>query len=197
VHDWLARIESEAARCGEIVRNLLSFARSSRPRAEAVDPGELARQSLRLVQHQFDLASVATELALEPGLPLVECDPQQIKQALLAILINACEAMPQGGQLTVACRRSRLDSGEAAVEIRIQDTGIGMDEETRKHIFEPFFTTKEPGVSGGGTGLGLAVVYGIVQAHGGTVSVVSAPGQGSLFSVRIPLHQGAGEGESA
>lgn len=195
--EWLARIESEAGRCGEIVRNLLAFSRGSSPRTAPADLNEIVGQSVRLVQHQLDLASIGTRLDLAADLPAVECDAQQMKQALLTMLINACEAMPQGGELwietsTAVARTSPArDRGGASgpadgVEIRIRDTGLGMDEETRKHIFEPFFTTKE-GSAVSGTGLGLAVAYNIVRSHGGNLSVESAPGAGSTFIVKLPL----------
>jgi two-component system NtrC family sensor kinase len=194
VADWLGRIESEAARCGEIVRNLLAFSRSSRPQVAANDLNDVIRQSVRLVQHQLDLSSIHAQLELDPALPAVECDAQQVKQALLSILINACEAMPQGGELAVATRLSGTD-GQA--EIVLRDSGMGMDEETRKHVFEPFFTTKD-GSAAGGTGLGLAVAYTIVRSHGGTITVDSAPGRGSRFLLRLPRHQerSQAEGES-
>jgi two-component system NtrC family sensor kinase len=191
VAGWLGRIESEAARCGEIVRNLLAFSRSSRPQVTANDLNEVIRQSVRLVQHQLDLSSIEARLDLDPALPAVECDAQQIKQALLSILINACEAMPQGGELAVATHVSGTD-GQA--EIVLWDSGMGMDEETRKHVFEPFFTTKD-GTAAGGTGLGLAVAYTIVRSHGGTITVDSAPGRGSRFLLRLPRRQERSEAE--
>jgi two-component system NtrC family sensor kinase len=191
VADWLGRIESEAARCGEIVRNLLAFSRSSRPQVTANDLNEVIRQSVRLVQHQLDLSSIQARFELDPALPAVECDAQQIKQALLSILINSCEAMAQGGELLVATHVSGTD-GHA--EIVCRDSGIGMDEETRKHVFEPFFTTKD-GTAAGGTGLGLAVAYTIVRSHGGTITVDSAPGRGSSFLLRLPCRQDRGETE--
>jgi two-component system, NtrC family, sensor kinase len=194
VADWLGRIESEAARCGEIVRNLLAFSRSSRPQVTANDLNEVIRQSVRLVQHQLDLSSILARLELDPALPAVECDAQQMKQAMLSILINACEAMPQGGELAV---ETRLSGPDGQAEILLRDTGIGMDEETRKHVFEPFFTTKD-GTAAGGTGLGLAVAYTIVRSHGGTITVDSAPGRGSSFTLHLPRRQqrSDSEGES-
>jgi two-component system NtrC family sensor kinase len=191
VADWLGRIESEAARCGEIVRNLLAFSRSSRPQVTANDLNEVIRQSVRLVQHQLDLSSIHARLELDPALPTVECDAQQVKQALLSILINACEAMPQGGELVVA---THLSGADGQAEIILRDSGMGMDEETRKHVFEPFFTTKD-GSAVGGTGLGLAVAYTIVRSHGGTVTVDSAPGRGSSFVLRLPGQQERSETE--
>lgn len=194
---WLARIESEAARCGEIVRNLLSFARPSSPRVVAADVNEIVRQSVRLVQHQLDLSSIATRFELDDALPLLECDPQQIKQALLSVLINACEAMPQGGELHLRTAFGRgagsAEGPEGAtvplprdrIEIAVRDTGVGMDAETLKHVFEPFFTTKD-GTAASGTGLGLAVAYNIARGHGGAITVASALGEGSLFTLHLP-----------
>jgi signal transduction histidine kinase len=111
----------------------------------------------------------------------VICDAQQIKQALVALLINACEAMKQGeGVLRVESRRLADDH---VVEIEVSDNGVGMDDETKKQIFEPFFTTKEKGK---GVGLGLAVVYGIVNGHSGEIDVRSSPGLGTTFLIRLP-----------
>jgi two-component system NtrC family sensor kinase len=143
---------------------------------------ELIRQSLRLVQHKIDLMNLQTMLRLNETLPLVICDAQLIQQALVALVINACEAMPAGEGILEMC--TQLSMEKSAVEVAIRDNGIGMDEETQKHIFEPFFTTKEQGK---GVGLGLAVVYGIVQQHSGTIEVQSSPGKGTTFFIRLPL----------
>jgi two-component system NtrC family sensor kinase len=173
----LGMIESEAARCGEIVKHLLQFSRPSRPRAESCDVNELVRGSVRLVQHQIDLKGLESEIQLDAAAPVVVCDPQQIRQALVAILINACEAMSGEGKLSVATR-SMPDGG---VTLSIRDTGVGIDPETRKHLFEPFYTTKEQG-----GGLGLAVVYGIIRGHGGRIEVESTPGEFTLFRLYLP-----------
>jgi len=173
----LTQIDSEAARCGEIVKNLLQFSRPSRPRAEPCDVNELVRGSVRLVQHQIDLQGLTSLLSLAENLEPVVCDPQQIRQALVAVLINACEAMPHEGILTVTTR----PASTGGVQVSIEDTGIGIDEETRKHLFEPFYTTKE-----GGAGLGLAVVYGIITGHGGKIEVESTPGVRTTFRFYLP-----------
>jgi len=173
----LSQIESESARCGEIVKNLLQFSRPSRPREEACDVNDLVSGSVRLVQHQIELQGIARELDLSERLDPIVCDPQQIRQALIAVLINACEAMPHEGTLRVA---TAPDPG-GGVRILVGDSGIGMDEETRKHVFEPFYTTKE-----GGAGLGLAVVYGIIRNHGGRVEIESSPGNGTQITFHLP-----------
>jgi two-component system NtrC family sensor kinase len=177
----LETIAAESARCGEIVKGLLQFARQSKPNAEPNDINEIIQQSVRLVQHRFELTDIRTEIQLDPNLPRVVCDAQQIKQTLVALLINACEAVDQqAGVITI---ESRGLPSLGTTEIRISDNGIGMDEETKQHVFEPFFTTKEQVK---GVGLGLAVVYGIVSAHAGDVDVESAPGDGTTFVIRLP-----------
>ena len=178
---YLSMIASESARCGEIVKNLLQFSRQTRVNPEPNDINEIIRQSLRLIQHKIDLMGITAEMSLREGLENMVCDAQQMKQALVALMINACEAMKQGeGQLVIRSRRAQPDN---AIEIEITDNGVGMDEDTRKQIFEPFFTTKEEGK---GVGLGLAVVYGIVNAHSGEIDVESIPGVGTTFVIRLP-----------
>lgn len=188
---YLETIAGESARCGEIVKGLLQFSRQTKPDIQPHDLNEIARESLRLVQHKIELMGAHTELELSSDLKQIACDTQQIKQALVALLINACEAVHQGeGIITV---RTSYVSGDHQAEIRISDNGVGMDEETRQHIFEPFFTTKEQGK---GVGLGLAVVYGIVTGHGGEIEVESTPGGGTDFIIHLPeaiAATGAGE----
>jgi two-component system NtrC family sensor kinase len=186
----LAQIESEATRCGEIVKNLLQFSRPSRPKAEPTDLNDLVRGTVRLVQHQIDLKGITAEVSLADALPAVVCDPQQIRQALVAVIINAVEAVPPEGTIRVVTRADE----SSGVQIEVADTGSGIDEETRKHIFEPFYTTKE-----GGAGLGLAVVFGIIRSHGGKIDVESTPGRGTTIRFRLSPNppQGDGEGETA
>lgn len=178
---YLEMIASESARCGDIVKNLLQFARQTAVNLQPNDVNEIIRQSARLVQHKMDLMNLTTRIQLDDQMPTIVCDAQQIKQALVALLINACEAMTSGeGVLEVG---SRYRPELRAVEITVRDNGVGMDEETQKHIFEPFFTTKEQGK---GVGLGLAVVYGIVNRHAGEIEVESALGHGTTFTLRLP-----------
>ncbi len=185
----LETIAAESARCGEIVKGLLQFARQSKPNAAPNDINEIIQQSVRLVHHKFELTNIRTEITLDPDLDRVVCDAQQIKQALVALLINACEAVDQHEGLIAIESRGLPDLN--ATEIRIRDNGVGMDEETKQMVFEPFFTTKEQGK---GVGLGLAVVYGIVTAHAGEIEVESAPGRGTTFAIRLPNgSSGAGE----
>jgi two-component system NtrC family sensor kinase len=178
---YLDAIASESTRCGEIVSNLLLFARKTGSRFEPADTNELARKALFLIKHKADLARVEMVEELAPDLPRVLCDPGQLQQALLALCINGVEAMAEGGKLTVG---SRAATG-GGVRLTVSDTGVGMSPEVRAHIFEPFFTTKDEG-EGKGLGLGLAVVYGIVQRHGGAINVESVPGQGTTFTLELP-----------
>jgi two-component system NtrC family sensor kinase len=177
----LETIAAESARCGEIVKGLLQFSRQTSPHMKPNDLNAIIKESVRLVQHKIELSGVAAITKCAPGLKQIVCDQQQIKQALVALLINACEAVHPGeGVITIT---SRYLADSRVAQIRVSDNGIGMDDETRQHIFEPFFTTKEQGK---GVGLGLAVVYGIVTGHAGEIEVESAPGCGTTFVIRLP-----------
>jgi two-component system NtrC family sensor kinase len=178
----LEMIAGESARCGEIVKNLLQFARQASPNLKAHDLNGLIQQSIRLVQHKMDLMNLETTTKFEEPGPVVVCDEQQIKQALVALLINACEAMRPGEGILEVETFSNPEKG--TVQIKIKDNGTGMDAETQKRIFEPFFTTKE---TTSGMGLGLAVVYGIVCRHNGEILVKSALGQGAEFLIKLPV----------
>ncbi len=177
----LEAIASESHRCGEIVSNLLLFARRTGSRFEPTDVNELVRKVMFLIKHKMDLAQVKSDLQLDAALPALMCDGAQIEQALLALAINAIDAMPDGGTLTFSSGRF----GDEHIRLCVADTGIGMDEEVRSHIFEPFFTTKTEGESKG-LGLGLAVVYGIIERHSGSIDVDSAPGRGTVFTITLP-----------
>jgi len=184
---YIETIESESARCGEIVRGLLQFARPTEPQIGQHDINCLVQETLRLVQHQVDLLNIDVKLHLDPESPVVSCDDQKIKQALVALLLNACDAV-QGdtGQIQIS---TRLEAAAKQVIIVIQDNGVGMDEETRSHMFEPFFTTKtvspekEASLN---SGLGVSVVYEIVKSHHGTIEVESELGKGTLITICLP-----------
>jgi two-component system NtrC family sensor kinase len=185
---YIKTIESESARCGEIVRGLLQFARPTIPKISQHDINCLINETLRLVQHQVELLNIEVTLDLDPETPVVSCDDQKIKQALVALLLNACDAVQQeSGSIVIS---TRLLAAEKKVEIAIQDNGVGMDEETKSHMFEPFFTTKtvspekETSLN---SGLGVSVVYEIVKSHNGTIDVVSELGIGT--TITICLHQ--------
>ena len=184
---YLKTIESESARCGDIVRGLLQFARPTRPKICKNDINSLVRETLRLVQHQVDLLNIVVKLDLSPGALEVNCDDQKIKQALMALLINSCDAVETDtGYIEI---RTRLLKTDKKAEIVVADNGTGMDEETRSHMFEPFFTTKTISPekeSSLNTGLGGAVVYEIVKSHNGVINVESELGKGSTITITLP-----------
>jgi two-component system NtrC family sensor kinase len=178
--ETLVMIEREAARCGDIARNLLLFSRRRDLAASAEDVNDIARRSLRLLRHQIELQQVAVRELLDPQIPQIVCDAGQIEQAVVALIMNAVEAMPDGGELTV---RTQPLQGRSGVRVEVADTGTGIPPGIRDRIFEPFFSTKKQGQ---GTGLGLAVLYGIVQRHRGTVDFTSPPGGGTTFVIELP-----------
>ncbi|MGC8872969.1 MAG: GAF domain-containing protein [Chloroflexia bacterium] len=175
-HD-VERILLEARRAGDIVRDLLDFARQVRPCQVPTDLNEVLRQTLALTRTRLERNGIAVEESYAEGLPLLPLDAGRMKQVFLNLIQNAAQAMPNGGALRISTMRA----GEE-VAVTVSDTGVGMPPEVLEHLFEPFFTTKP-----GGTGLGLSVSLGIVQEHGGRITVESALGKGSSFTVWLPL----------
>jgi two-component system, NtrC family, sensor kinase len=172
-------IASESKRCGELVKNLLSFSRISPMNLAWCDLNQVIDRCARLVQHKLDLGGIQLNLDLAAALPPVHCDPAQIEQVVLALVINAIDAMPQEGNLWISTRLTAAD----ATQLIIRDDGSGISAEHLAHIFEPFYTTKESG----GSGLGLAISESIVERHGGTIEVDSAVGQGTTFKIVLPM----------
>jgi two-component system NtrC family sensor kinase len=177
--EQLEVIERESRRCGEIMRNLLTFARQTPRRREHNDLNELVGRAVRLMQHQFETRGIEIETDLAPELKRVDCDAGQIQQAVLVLLVNAAEAMVQGGRLRVATEVT----GEAA-RLRVRDWGPGIGPDVLPHVFEPFFTTKDDQQR---TGLGLAVARSIVDQHCGSIEVHSKLGEGTEFVITLPL----------
>lgn len=179
---YIETVERECRRCGEIVKNLLTFARPSGMRMARVDVNVIVERSLMLVRHHLEMRKIRLQCELLPANSEVVADGDRIEQALLALLVNAVEAMngiPAGeGRLGVELTAEAED-----IVIRISDNGVGISADTLPHVFEPFFSTKQ---QESGVGLGLAIVYGIVQRHGGSIDVQSQPGCGATFSVRLP-----------
>lgn len=194
IQRYLGLIQKECSRCGDIVRNLLLFARRRGARMTWVDLNEVVDRSVMLVRHHLELQGV--ELTTEPlaGDSRILADPGQLQQGLVALLVNAIEAM-SGPDLTERRLEVRLSGDTKDVQLRIRDTGVGIPPGLLPRVFEPFFSTK-PEESG--VGLGLAVVYGIVQRHGGDMCVDSEPGRGTTFHVVLPRHPtDAAENEEA
>jgi two-component system NtrC family sensor kinase len=180
IDDSLDLIASESRRCGDLVKNLLTFSRTTPINLQSTNLNQVIDRSLRLVQHQFDLAAVHVELELDSDLPRTMCDGAQIEQVLLALMMNALDAMPQGGNLWVKTKRDRE---EGVVRVIVRDNGCGIPPEILLHMFEPFLTTKE---TGRGVGLGLAISRSILERHGGDLEVHSEVGRGTTFTVTLP-----------
>ena len=172
-------VASESKRCGELVKNLLSFSRVSPMNLAWCDLNQVIDRCVRLVQHKLEMSGIQMNLNLEQELPTAHCDPAQIEQVVLAMVINAIDAMPQGGNLWIS---TGVVAG-SAIELVIRDDGIGIPEEHLVHMFEPFYTTKESG----GSGLGLAISQNIVERHGGQIDVKSVVGEGTTFKIVLPI----------
>ena len=177
---YLKTIDEEIFRCKKIISALLDFSRVRKPEVRETDLNGLAEKASDLVGHQMRLKQVALELRLDPDLPRVPADDGQLRQAIIALLMNALDATSGGGRVEVSTRRE----GDGAVSLTVADDGPGITPEHLGKIFSPFFTTKPVGQ---GTGLGLAICHGIVTAHGGEVRVESEAGRGARFSLVLPL----------
>jgi two-component system NtrC family sensor kinase len=178
----LEAIADESKRCGGIVSSLLSFARGTGSRSGSADVNHAVNRALFLLKHQLNLSRVTADLDLKVDLPRANCNEDQLQQALLALFVNALDAMPDGGTLTV---RSRAVEA-AKVEIEVSDTGCGIPPEVRERMLEPFYTTKAA-EEGKGLGLGLTVVDSIVQENDGTLALDSEVGRGTTFTLRFPI----------
>jgi signal transduction histidine kinase len=163
----------------EIVRKLLIFARLMPPKKALINLNKVVEEGLYLFESRCKKEGIELIRDLSLDLPEVHADPSQLNQVLVNLVINAVQAMPSGGRLTL-----RTLHEEDHVSLMVEDTGTGMDGEVLKKIFTPFFTTKDVGQ---GTGLGLPVVHGIVTSHGGSINVESDVNQGSRFEIKLPL----------
>jgi two-component system, NtrC family, sensor kinase len=180
---YLGQVINETTRVGRIVSDLLSFSRRSKPQRSLADLNRIVRTTLSLVSHKMKLANVELESRLRDELPLIPCDSSQIQQVVLNLVMNAAESMHHKGAGRVEVSTS-LTAARDAVTFIVSDNGEGIPPENLAKIFDPFFTTK---ADGKGVGLGLAVSYGIVEAHGGEVDVRSKPGEGTTFTVKLPV----------
>ncbi|HET7292697.1 MAG TPA: ATP-binding protein [Vicinamibacteria bacterium] len=183
-------IVRETKRCREIVRGLLDFARQTPPRRQGTDLNEVVRRAVTIMMNQLALHRVALALDLATDLPEASADANQIQQVVVNLLVNAADAIGDGGgEIRLSTRATASEAGPGA-EIVVEDGGSGIAAADLPRLFEPFFTTKGTR----GTGLGLAVTWGIVQSHGGAIDVQSEEGKGTRFTVRLPLAAPAGPG---
>jgi len=181
-------IVRETVRCRGIIRGLLDFARPAAPARKPMDLNDVVRRSVSVVMTQLSMHHVNLSLDLAPDLPIAHADSNQIEQVVVNLLLNAADAIgTEGGNIRAATRRGPSDS----IELLLQDSGHGIPAEDLPRIFEPFFTTK----GNHGTGLGLAVSWGIVEAHGGALEVQSELGQGTCFTLRLPTFDDGGSGK--
>lgn len=186
-YENLKKIVKETARCKDIVKRLLEFARPKEPEFTLVDINEIVEKSLSIVERQVLFQNIKIIRDYDPDLPRTVADGAQLQQVFTNIIINAAEAMDGQGTLTIKTYR---DPGEEYIHVSFSDTGHGISEEDKRRIFEPFFTTKEVGQ---GTGLGLAISYSIIQKHQGTIEVISQPEQGATFIVKLPIRKNRNE----
>ena len=177
----LELIVRETTRVSTIVRGLLDFARESKPQKRPCNINELIVHTLSLVEHQSVFHDIRIVKNLDPQVAMVLLDANQIQQVFMNILLNAADAMPAGGTLTIT---SHLASEDSFVQVRFTDTGTGIPEKNLNRIFDPFFTTK---ADKKGTGLGLAVSYGIIDRHRGQIEVQSEEGKGTTFTIKLPI----------
>jgi two-component system, NtrC family, sensor kinase len=180
--ECLDLIATESRRCGDLIKNLLTLSRTAPMNVQSTDLRTVIDRCLLLVRHQLELRGIELQLKHAKDLPPLPCDPAQIEQVLLALIMNAIDAMPRGGNLWIT---TRLIEDESAIEIQVRDDGAGIAPDVMPRIFEPFLTTKE---RGHGVGLGLAISRGIVERHNGRIEVQSELGRGTTFTIALPSH---------
>lgn len=175
----IERIVTSSLYAREVIRKLMVFGRQVPARTVSLSLNQVVEEGLYFLEARCEKGGIKVVRDLAPDLPNINADPAQLRQVLVNLVVNAVQAMPEGGALTVRTRASA-----SAVSLTVQDTGIGMSADVLARIFMPFFTTKDVSE---GTGLGLSVVHGIVSSHGGSIDVKSQPGQGARFEVCFPV----------
>jgi two-component system NtrC family sensor kinase len=177
----IQKIVTQANRCRDIIRGLLDFSRQRKPDKTLSDINSIITEGISLVENQALFQNVQISMNLDQNLPKVVIDPSQIVRVFINLIVNAAEAMDGNGKLTIT---SLTDAHKGCIEVDVADTGSGIPAENYDKIFDPFFTTKE---TGHGVGLGLAISYGIIKEHKGSISVESKVGKGTTFTVRLPI----------
>lgn len=181
----LDSIDKAVNHCNSIVEDLLHFSNPEHSGRNLGSLNQLVEESLEFMRTEIAMRQIEPVIRLDPDLPLTCHDPSQFKRVLINLMMNALQAMDEGGRLSL--RTARLDRPETSyAAVFVSDTGCGMNEAQRERIFEPFFSTRKSGHPDQGTGLGLTVCYHIVENHGGEVSVESTPGVGTTFTILLP-----------
>jgi two-component system NtrC family sensor kinase len=173
-------IENETKRCGDIVKGLLDFSKKDQENYENSHLNQIAKETYDLMAHKMRMANISFLTDFSAQKDMVFCSQNQIKQACVAILVNASEAVSENGEILI--KTSNPD--EFTIRLDISDNGSGIAQQDLPHIFEPFFSAKQ---KASGIGLGLAIVHGIVQSHKGTIEVDSEPGKGTTLSITMPV----------
>ena len=181
-HEFLEIIQKECRRLNRLLTNFLDFAKPRLPQYQAVEVGQVLDSVINLAAHAIGRKAICLRKDLPPNPPILECDPEQLKQVLLNLTINAIQAMPDGGEIVLAAEQQA-----EKVLIQVRDQGSGISPANLDKTFDPFFTTKE-----NGTGLGLPVAHQIVSQHGGVLSVENNVDKGTTFSVLLPVQHGRG-----
>jgi len=179
----LAVVMKQTNRAGRIVKDLLEFARQSEPEMRMLNINDVIKKAISIISHPAELQNIRILADLCPELPDMQGDGDKLEQVFVNVMVNALQAMPDGGKLTVY---SRMTEDSRFVKIEISDTGCGIPQEHLSKLFDPFFSTKR---TGEGTGLGLSVTLGIVEKHNGTIDVKSKVGEGTTFVIRLPVEK--------
>ena len=182
IQEDLKVVEQEIIRCSHIVRSLLDFARETKPKKVPTQVNQVIENTLSLVENQADFHDIHIIKEFDTSIPQILLDGNQMRQVIMNIILNAADAMLDGGTITI---KSSLSKEDNFIEVKIADTGCGIPKELIDRIYDPFFTTKE---SKKGTGLGLAVSYGIIKKHQGFILVESEEGRGTTFIIRLPIN---------
>ena len=186
VVERLEIVEQSLMKASSMLQQVLDLSRKKPEKKESTDISAILEQSISLLKYKFVKNQIKLEKNLEPNLSPVLVNTAQIGQVFTNLTLNAIDSMEPGGTLRIAasCHVEESPQKQPYMQILFEDTGCGMSRETLEHVFEPFFTTKEKGL---GTGLGLFICYGIIEKHGGTMDVVSAPNKGTQFKICLPL----------
>jgi signal transduction histidine kinase len=175
-------ISDEIRHIDTIVQNFLEFSRPPKLKMQSISPSAVVDQTLQLLEHRLKSYDVSVTIQREQPLPEIDVDPEQLKEVLVNLMVNACEAIEKGGTIVIHEDKAMNPSEGSVAVIRVSDDGPGIPEAIRQKIFEPFFTTKEEG-----TGLGLSIVARIIEEHGGSVTAESIEGQGAAFVISLPI----------
>lgn len=186
IADDLANVEKGIEYCTEVINGLLKFAKPNEPAKTKVNVNDVIRNTASFVNVETRKANVKITTKLDESLPLLMCDESQIKQVMINLILNAVQAMDKTERTIEISSENIRRSGSNWARVSFRDNGKGMTDEQRRRVFEPFFSTKQQGAGAGGTGLGLAVSFMILESHGGTIEVESEPGTGSTFAILLP-----------